>query len=160
MIIVSTVLVPKVYQSLNAVNTHVSNTRCWINVSVILSQCCTQWMAVNQHFFRLGPLRTLSEFPFIWTSICLEGGGPGVVVSTAAFHARVRGSVPGLGGLKETKNVSSPSTCESQYCGEPPWPRGSVLGLRPSGLEFWILCLEDSVISFISPSLGGSPGPV
>ena len=46
------------------------------------------------------------------------GGGPRVVVSTAAFHARVRGSVPGLGGLKETKNVSSPSTCESQYCGE------------------------------------------
>ena len=41
------------------------------------------------------------------------GGGPCVVVSTAAFHARVRGSVPGLGGLKET-------TCESQYCGEPP----------------------------------------
>ena len=29
--------------------------------------------------------------------------GPRVVVSTAAFHARVRGSVPGLGGLKETK---------------------------------------------------------
>ena len=27
------------------------------------------------------------------------GGGPRVVVSTAAFHARVRGSVPGLGGL-------------------------------------------------------------
>ena len=48
------------------------------------------------------------------------GGGPRVVVSTAAFHARVRGSVPGLGGLKETKHVSSPSTCESQYCGEPP----------------------------------------
>ena len=31
------------------------------------------------------------------------GGGPRVVVSTAAFHARVRGSVPSLGGLKETK---------------------------------------------------------
>ena len=31
------------------------------------------------------------------------GRGPGVVVSTAAFHARVRGSVPDLGGLKETK---------------------------------------------------------
>ena len=42
------------------------------------------------------------------------------MVSTAAFHARVRGSVPGLGDLKETKNVSSPSTCESQYCGESP----------------------------------------
>ena len=82
------------------------------------------------------------------------------MVSTAAFHARVRGSVPGLGGLKETKNVSSPSTCEGQYCGEPPWPRGSVLGLRPPGLELLILCLEDSVISIISPSSGGSPGPV
>ena len=31
------------------------------------------------------------------------GGGPRVVVSTAAFHARDRGSVPGLGGFKETK---------------------------------------------------------
>ena len=45
--------------------------------------------------------------------LVVMGGGPRVVVSTAAFHARVRGSVPGLGGLKETKNVSSPSTCES-----------------------------------------------
>ena len=61
------------------------------------------------------------------------------MVSTAALHARDRDSVPGLGGFKETKNVSSPSTCESQYCGEPPWPRGSVLGLRPPGLEFRIL---------------------
>ena len=50
----------------------------------------------------------------------LPGGGPSVVVSTTAFHARVPGSAPGLGGLKETKNVFSPSTCESQYCGEPP----------------------------------------
>ena len=32
----------------------------------------------------------------------------------------------------------------SQYCGEPSWPRGSVLGLRPPGLEFQVLCLEDS----------------
>ena len=32
-----------------------------------------------------------------------EGGGPRVVVSTAAFDARVRDSVPGLGGLKEAK---------------------------------------------------------
>ena len=33
----------------------------------------------------------------------IRAGGSRVVVSTAAFHARVRGSVPGLGGLKETK---------------------------------------------------------
>ena len=32
-----------------------------------------------------------------------HGVGPRGVVSTAAFHARVRGSVPSLGGLKETK---------------------------------------------------------
>ena len=38
---------------------------------------------------------------FAW--FCPWGGGPRVVVNTAAFHARVRGSVPGLGGLKETK---------------------------------------------------------
>ena len=36
------------------------------------------------------------------------GRGPSVVVSTAAFHARVRGSVPGLGGLKETKLIMFP----------------------------------------------------
>ena len=42
------------------------------------------------------------------------GGGPRVLVGTAEFQARVRGSVPDLGGLKEAKNVSSPSTCESQ----------------------------------------------
>ena len=29
--------------------------------------------------------------------------GPRVVVGTTAFHARVRGSVPSLGGLKETE---------------------------------------------------------
>ena len=62
--------------------------------------------------------------------------------------------------FERNENVSSPSTCENQYCGEPPWPRGNVLGLRPPGLKFRILCLEDSVISIISPASGGSPGPV
>ena len=33
----------------------------------------------------------------------MVGGGPRVVVSTAAFHARVRGSSPGLCDLKETE---------------------------------------------------------
>ena len=41
--------------------------------------------------------------PELQASVYRLGGGPRVVVSTAAFHARVRGSVPGLGGLKETK---------------------------------------------------------
>ena len=38
--------------------------------------------------------------PRVSVKLC---GGPRVVVSTAAFHARARSSVPGLGGLKETK---------------------------------------------------------
>ena len=37
------------------------------------------------------------------STLDIRGGSPRVVVITAAFHARVRGSVPGLGGLKETK---------------------------------------------------------
>ena len=37
------------------------------------------------------------------TFITNEGGGPRSVVSTAAFHARVPGSVHGLGGLTKTK---------------------------------------------------------
>ena len=34
-----------------------------------------------------------------------------------------------------------------------------MLGLRPPGFEFRIMCLEGSVISRISPSSGASPGP-
>ena len=50
----------------------------------------------------------------------LLGGDPNVVVSTAAFHARFRGSFPSLGGLKETKMVlPHPLVKLSQYCGEP-----------------------------------------
>ena len=47
-----------------------------------------------------------------------------------------------------------------QYCGKPLRPGGSVLGLKPPGLKFRILCREGSVISFILPSSGGSPDPV
>ena len=52
------------------------------------------YFLLNVHIFRQSKLQWRWE---------LQGGGPRVVVSTAAFHARVRGSVPGLGGLKETK---------------------------------------------------------
>ena len=49
------------------------------------------------YFYYFYPLEVVSRY------LILLGGGPRVVVSTAAFHARVRGSVPSLGGLKETK---------------------------------------------------------
>ena len=94
----------------------------------------------------------------VYMYLTSSGGGPRVV------HCCLSRQSPGFGSrsrrFERNKNVSSPSTCETQYCGKPPWPRGSVLGLRPPGLEFRILCLEYSVIPFISPSLGGSPGPV
>ena len=43
------------------------------------------------------------NLPIILFTTSQMGGGPRVVVSTAAFHARVRRSLSGLGGLKETK---------------------------------------------------------
>ena len=60
-----------------------------------------------------GFLLTANSFAF------QEGGGPKVVISTAAFHARAWGSVPRSRRFERNKNVSSPSTCETQYCGEP-----------------------------------------
>ena len=80
-------------------------------------------------------------------------GGPRVVVSTPTFHARVRGSVPGLGGLKETKMFL-------------PHPRvklsivGSLRDREVACSASDRLCLGGSVVSFISPSSEGSPGPV
>ena len=64
----------------------------------------------------------------------VQGGGPMLVVSTAAFHARARGSFPGPGGLKE------------MFLPHPLVKLNIVGSLR--------------VISFISPSSGDSPGPV
>ena len=54
------------------------------------------------------------------------------------------------------KMFLSHSHVNIQYCGEPPLPRSSVLGIKQPGLEFRILCLEGSVIS---PSSEGSSAP-
>ena len=51
----------------------------------------------NKTIWEMSILHKSKSFPR------LKGEGPRVVVSTADFHARVRGSVPGLGGLRETK---------------------------------------------------------
>ena len=53
-------------------------------------------------------IKVLFQFEMLWVyghfnSFSAVGRGPRVVVNTAAFHARIRGSFPGLGGLKETK---------------------------------------------------------
>ena len=58
---------------------------------------------------------------FIIIILLTESGvGPRVVVSTAAFHVRSSEFGSRSRRFERNKNVSSPSTCESQYCGEPP----------------------------------------
>ena len=58
-----------------------------------------RYLSVTESPYNTELLRVSEEEQFVSS----QGGGPRVVVSTAAFHARVRGSVPGIGGLKETK---------------------------------------------------------
>ena len=70
-----------------------------INVPGIFS--CHMHISDLSHFLGQATSKT-SSFLETWLQD-YKGGGPKVVVSTAAFHARVRGSVPGFGGLKETK---------------------------------------------------------
>ena len=68
----------------------------WIAIAIHISR----WIQIFWFYkLRKWKLRTC----FLWWLPHFLGGGPRVVVSTAAFHARVRGSLPGLGGLKETK---------------------------------------------------------
>ena len=90
---------------------------------------------------------------FYWLSILC----PCIIIG----KSEIPGSNPALAFKSQRNKTFLPrSLVKIQYCGEHPWPRVSVLGLRSQGLEFWILFLEDSVISFISPSSGGYPGPV
>ena len=64
-----------------------------------------QWPHLPQCSY--GPLTTCGDVDIFSNSYFVHiggrGGGPRVVVNTATFYARARGSVPGLGGLKETK---------------------------------------------------------
>ena len=65
---------------------------------------CRQWQRDELYNGTEGHTCHHPEQKKHWQTISIYlGGGPREVVSTAAFHARVRGSVPGLGGLKETK---------------------------------------------------------
>ena len=88
------------------------------------------------------------------------GRGSRVMFSTAAFHAKVRGSFPGFGGLKETKLFLPHPLVKLSIVGSFRDPEVACSTSRPPGFEFRILCLEGSVISLSSPSSGGSPGPI
>ena len=70
-----------------------------------------------------------------------------------AWKVGDRGFVPRSGIQVSKKDMFIPrSLVNTQFSGDPPLSRDSELGFRPPGLGFSILCLEDSGISFISPS--------
>ena len=96
----------------------------------------------------------------ITTTSCLNSQSTeGGVVKSACLE--IAGSKPALSFKFQRNKMCLPcSLVKIQYCGEPPWPRSSKLGLRLPGFKFRIQCLEGSVISFISLSSGGAPGPV
>ena len=94
-------------------------------------------------------LTYLGQYVFL-----LFGGGPRVVVNTAAFHARARGPLPGLGGLKETKMFLPHPLVKLTIVGSVHDREVACSAPDLQGLNF------ESCGSVISPSSGGSPGPV
>ena len=80
-----------------------ANRRRWIDVGLMLSQCKRRWSNIKSAMSKL--LRNNNkEGTYISEPVWLNGRGPRVVLSTAAFHARIRGSFPGPSGLKEAKS--------------------------------------------------------
>ena len=99
--------------------------------------------------------RSFINIDLLWFSPLTDvkgGGGPGAVVKTACLESR-RSRARAHSDIQVSKKLQflPRSLVNIQYWGEPVWPRGSVLGLIPSGFEFRILCLKDT---------GGSPVPV
>ena len=82
------------------------------------------------------------------------------MVNTAVFHARVRGSNPGLGGLRETKLFLPHPRVKHSIVGSLRDREVACSASDRQGSNFESCVWEDSVILFISPSSGGSPGPV
>ena len=90
-----------------------------------------------------------------------RGWGPRVVVSSAVFHARVRGSFSSLGGLKETKMFLPHPLIKLSIAGS---LRDWAVVSSASDLQGLNLksCVWRAVrvISVISPSSADSPGPI
>ena len=106
--------------------------------------------------------RSIGPTDAVQTLNCM-GGSPGAVVEAGYLLGKsaIAGSNPTLTfKFKRNKIFLPRSLVMIQYCEDPPLPKGSVLGLKPPGLEFRIMCLEGSVILFISPSSDDSHGPV
>ena len=75
-----------------------------LKLTVLKSSCfCLSDLELTLLCIRTGISHDMMLPQLFFFSCNVRGGGPGVVVGTAAFHARDWGSVPSLGGLKETK---------------------------------------------------------
>ena len=81
--------------------------------------------------------------------------GSGTLAQWLKLSAQNRGFKPCSGLQSPKKQRFIPRSLENiQHWGEPPWQKGSVIGLNQPGMEFRIMCLEGSVISPFSCSHG------
>ena len=80
------------------------------------------------------------------------------MVSTAAFHARVRGSVPGLGGFKETKMFLPHPCVKVSIVGSQFSLYVHKGGLKPDSFHFIIRNIpEQKYFADIKPVTADSP---
>ena len=85
------------------------------------------------------------DFPSISFQRALLATRPGALVQwlqLPAWKVGDRGFEPrSVMQVSKKQRFLPQSLVKIQYCGESPWPRGTVLDLRLPGLEFRILCL-------------------
>ena len=113
---------------------------------------CKACSTVYQHWFNAScPLIVFID----WNGLQL-GYMAGALVQWSKLPACLESWRSRVIQVSKKQNVSFLITCKYSILWGP-GPRGSELGFRPPGFEFRIMCLEGSVISFISE---GSPSPV
>ena len=81
-----------------------------------------------------------------------KGRGSGAVVKAACLESRISRVRTPLLHSSFKKTISPPPRSQDAILWGASTRRCSVLGLKPPGFEFQILCLEGSVISFFSSS--------
>ena len=126
------------------------------SAGMVASRAVFSWWKVFLHL----SIRDIMRTEYHNTGKGRGGGGYGVVVSTAAFHAKARGSFPGFGSLKGTKLFLLHRLVKLSIEKSVRDREVACSASRPPGFEFRILCLEGSVISLILQYSGGSPGPI
>ena len=116
-------------------------------LNVQLDGSCLEWMFYFYNKWSIVNLDTLC----IW----VENGDTVAVVKAACFESR-RSRVRTPLCPQSFKGAQFPRWfAKIQYCGQPPWQRGSVLSLRPAGSNF-----ESRVWRAVSPHSSHHPQDV